>query len=590
MNLITKYYAAKVFKAWYFTLLVAVLIGLKNFDARAQELLYHTRIENENRGINLYYTGLFKLFEHTYFTTQTAGYQRLKFGDQFLTGQLSDTLVDFNKNDQFIIKLNPSQEIIDYWVIDNCELYDDHTNTDEYSVILLNVWHEEDADSLAIMTMPDGTQIPRKDHINQSIIVITDSLLNYIEYHVPTTGRIEQIEGGEELLYMGIQLRAGQEFILIGEDTVWNYQSIFGGYYETYVIAAYDLKSKEFLWWNRLGSGWSDWMLDFKIDDQENIYTLIYPGAFENYYADTVVYGAGTGPYYNVLLKIAPNGKYLWSQEFEGVEGEYLGRLYLDHDGNPYLTGQVYGPDIHLFDTTFILGINEHGKGIIIKLDQDGTFNWGVYLTGDYSHNVFSGLDINAQDDVIYLSGGVNEGNIELSGILYSIPPDIDAAYILKVDRFSGMDLGHVLFQGTSISKYYDVIVNEDGSLLTYMRFKGNKNFLGHQLQSLVINPSGFLLTLNTAWDTILSVMEPTLSLFHVYPNPVLSEGEICVDVKEVQGFNLYIIDSEGFIVRGIQKSLNNNLCVDLVGLVPGMYTVLIQSDNKYQSSKFIIQ
>ena len=563
---------------------------LSHSKSLAQHLLHHTRVENENRGINLFYTEIFKLFGDTYFTTSTAGYQRLKYGDEFLTGSRSDTLQDFNRVDQFIIKIDSTQNIIDYWVIDNCELYEDHTNTEQYSIMLINVAKEEDADSLAVMTMPDGTEIPRYEHLNESLLVITDPFMNYLGYRVPTTGRVVQLEGGQHMLYLGIEIPEGEEFILVGNDTVWNYQNSFGGYFPSIVIAAYDIDQNEFNWYNRFGSDYMDYLLDLKLDAFENIYMLIHPGGLSNYYADTIEITAGTPPYHNVLLKIDSLGQFQWAQNFEGIEGEYLGRLYIDHDDNPHVLGIFYGQIIHLFDTIFTVDVENNGRGILIKFNPSGGFEWGFILKGDYDNNTITNLDFSKEENAIYLTGYVSNGSIELTGTLYEDGSESQGTFLSKIDQTTGVDIGHLWFEGTISSIFHDVQIDNNGNPIFYLRFRGNKELLGYQLQSVPTGPSGFLLTLNTIWDTILNVKDFENEFFKIYPNPALINSTVNLEFISPYVKNLFVIDVLGIVVKRYQNIHGESLKIDLKGLAAGMYTIIAESEHSYQKSSIMLQ
>jgi hypothetical protein len=248
------------------------------FFVQGQELLQSSRINSENKGVALYYTSLFKAFGETYYTTPGGGYQRIQFGDTLLVGQRSDTLVDYHRHDQFFVKFDEDQKVMDSWVIDNCEFYFDQATVDSFQVLLVQVWDEEDGDSLAIMTMPDGTEIHRKDYLGQSLLITVDSNFNHVKHVSPTTGRIRYIEGGEEFLYMGIEIPDGVPYILVGQDTVNNYYHSFHmTYFTSLVLGKYDMRTDEFVWWKRMGSQGDDALVDLKLDHEENLIALIRP-------------------------------------------------------------------------------------------------------------------------------------------------------------------------------------------------------------------------------------------------------------------------------------------------------------------------
>jgi hypothetical protein len=572
--------------------LLVLLVFSNNFTSLlGQEVLNKKKIEIQGKGPVGTFQGLFELFGKNFFTMSGEGYDKIYYGGQLFSGNLADTLVENNRQDQFIFELGPSLEITDYYVIDNCEQYNDHTNTDEYGIMLVNFDDNEDADSLAVMTLPEGIEFKRRDYLNQSLLIVTDSNFNYIEHLVPTTGKILRIEGGRENLYMTIRIPKGESYILVGQDTIHNIYQILG--YESALIAAsFDLGSNSFNWIKFIGSTYLDYIYDLDLDTAENLILLVNPWTnIELIGEDTI--GLGTGPHYNIVIKLDKNGHYIWSENFEESRTEYFFNINLDDKGNIYLQGSIQG-NTKLLDTIIDVGdLNEPpSQAILLKLNSDGKFNWVYRIPGEYILNGFNYFHIDKKNENIYLNGSIQSGIFYLNGKEYVNPINKKAAYMLKLGSNSGSLNGYNLFQEMFPPTMRDITEDKNGNILTYVSVRDDVQFLDELLTPFGIRPAAYLLQITSDWDSIVFTKELNSGLFRLFPNPIKAGEEIVIELNDQwqsQDLKLVLVNAQGLIIRTITNS-GSSVKMATSGLPSGVYAFCVYDKMQYKATSIIIQ
>ncbi len=560
--------------------------------ASGQEILQKKKTEIRGKGIPIEYSNLFHLFGKTYYSTGWGGNDQVYYGGKLFAGAISDTLIDHTRRDQFIFELDTNLEVKSTYVIDNCEEYSDHTNTDDFGVMLINFESNEDADSLAIMTLPEGTQIKRSDYLGQSVLIVTDSNFNYIEHLVPTTGKILMIEGGSEHLYMTIRIPNGTPYILVGQDTFFNKEDFLISYPSSLILASYNLTTGTFNWANWLGSTHLDYIYDFKIDTDENLILLVSPyTTFELANEDTI--NIGLGPYYNIILKFDNNGNYQWGENFEESYTEYFYSLDIDDDGSIYLLGSIKFNEI-LLDTILNVGnwSNTPDHGILLKLKPTGEFDWAYQVEGEYRLNTFHKLVIKSATHELFLSGHHDLGSFVLNGINFSTSPDYSSAYILRINSDEGNLEDHVISQEGLPVFFPHMTIDEIGNLIAYIALNDRILFLDIELSPFEARSAGYLLRLSSEWKSLVKTHEVAIGLFKLYPNPVVIGQSIQIELDQkylVKNTHAVIVDMQGFVVKAVLVQ-DQMTSISTSGLVPGMYTLCVYNNQYYQSEMIVIQ
>lgn len=561
-------------------------------SANGQEILQKKKTEIRGKGMPIHSSNLFQLFGKTYYSIGWGGNDQVYYEGKLFAGSVSDTIINHSRRDQFIFELDSNLELNSTYVIDNCEEYSDHTNTDAFGVMLINFENEEDSDSMALMTLPEGIQLKRKDYLDQSVLIVTDSSFNYIEHLTPTTGKILLIEGGSENLYMTIRIPFGSPYILVGQDTFYNKPESLFDLPSSLILASYNLTSKSYNWSKWIGGTYLDYIYDFKIDSEENLVLLVNPlGAIKLESEDTL--GIGSGPDYNIVLKFDKDGKYKWGENFENSSSEYFVNLELDEEGGVYLTGYMHS-DIELLDTFLSVG-NVSGplaNAILLKLKSTGEFDWAYRVNGEYSTNTFHKLVINNASQELFLSGYVEVGNFVLNDINYTTSSAYSSPFILNINLIDGTLKGHISSQEGRPVSFLRMAMDETDNLIAFVHLNDIIHLLGVELTPFGNRSAGYLLRISSEWDSIVNTHELLPDLFKVYPNPILVDQSIQLELNQsslTSDMHALIFDMQGFVVKSLlvrdQKAL-----ISTAGLMPGAYTLCVYSDGFYKSEIIVIQ
>ncbi len=560
--------------------------------ANGQEILQKKKTEIQGKGPTGTYTRLIKLFGKNYFTTGRGGHYRVYYGGELYSGAISDTLVKDKRQDQFLFELDSTLEIKDFYVIDNCEEYIDHTNTDKYGVMVVHFDDKEDADSLAVMTLPEGIQLKRSDYLDRSVLIVTDSNFNYIEHAIPTTGKILLLEGGHENLYMTIRIPKGMPYILVGQDTIFNIFQPSAGYQSALILASYDLESKTFNWTKFIGSTYLDYIYDFKMDQEENLILLVNPyTSIELEGEDTI--DIGQGPDYNIVLKFSKYGEYLWGENFEESYSEYFYSLNIDDDNSIYLLGSI-NYDEELLDTFLYVGnwSETPSHGILLKLKSNGEFDWAFQVEGEYRINSFHKFIYNAEVEDIFLSGNLQFGSFKMNGVSYTDAPEYSSAYILKINKTEGKLIGHILSQEGLPVSFPEMAFDEAGNLIAYILLNDRIHFLGEELSPFASFSAGYLLRITSMWNSIVTTHLLSLDLFKVFPNPLRANQKFQLEIEQsyqMSNMHATIFDMQGFVVNSFVVERPKTL-LSTFGLMPGAYTLCVYNKGFYKSEIIVIQ
>ncbi len=559
--------------------------------ANGQEILQKKKTEIQGKGPTGTYTRLIKLFGKNYFTTGRGGHNRVYYGGELYSGAILDTLIKEKRQDQFLFELDSNLEVKDYYVIDNCEEYVDHTNTDKYGVMAVHFEEEEDADSLAIMTLPEGIQLKRSDYLDRTVLIVTDSNFNYVEHFVPTTGKILLIEGGRENLYMTIRIPFGRPYILVGQDTFYNQPAPPFKLPSALIIASYNLTSKTFNWSKWIGGTYLDYIHDFKLDSEENLVLLVNPlRAIELVGEDTI--DIGRGPDHNIILKFNKYGEYLWSENFEESYSEYFYSLHIDDIGSIYLLGLISNDEI-LLDTFVSVGnvpqIPSHT--ILLKLKPTGEFDWIYHMKGDYLVSAFHNLAFNNSSNSLFVSGFIDHGNFTFNNIDYVTSSEYTSAFILKVDKNNGSLKGHILSKDGKPVKFSELMEDNTSNLIVYIILSDRIKFLGEELSPFAFS-AGYLLKVTSVWDSIVNTHELLPDLFKVYPNPILVDQSIQLELNQsslTSDMYAVVFDMQGFVVKSLLLQSQKTI-LSTSGLLPGAYTLCVFNKGYYKSEILLIQ
>jgi len=132
------------------------------------------------------------------------------------------------------------------------------------------------------------------------------------------------------------------------------------------------------LWAERFGSTGADEGFDMVVDDQDNIWiTGEFRGTVDFDPSFNVQNLTSVGSSDIFVLKLAPNGSYLWAGQIGGVSFEKMEGIAVDSMGSIYLTGGYFN-DCDFDPTPGVFTLNSNGAWVafVMKITSTGNLAW----------------------------------------------------------------------------------------------------------------------------------------------------------------------------------------------------------------------
>lgn len=254
-----------------------------------------------------------------------------------------------------------------------------------------------------------------------------------------------------------------------------------------------------FVWAIQFGAGQYDAGTSITVDAAGNVVVA-------GYFAETVNFDPGIsdfeltafGGWDGVILKLTPNGNFVFAKQLGGVDDEYISAIQTDVSNNIYCTGSFnnvadFDPDN---TTAFELTSNGHTDVFVSKLDADGNFEWAQSFgrsEGDFG-----------------ISAAIDQsGNIYLTGQYEDVDTSSDySIFIIKLDG-DGNQLWdwELLDSTTGIASGYNtvnsIIADAAGNIYFSGIFVGTVDFdpLGGEFE--LTGPDSFIGKLNSSGELV---------------------------------------------------------------------------------------
>lgn len=342
----------------------------------------------------------------------------------------------------------------------------------------------------------------------------------------------------------------------------------------------------QLLWHKQLGGPGSASITGRKIrsDVEGNIY---FTGSFSH--SVDVDPGPSTfvltsnGQWDIFTLKMDSTGQLIWATSQGSVEDDIGQDLYLDHEGNIFIGGQIDFHYNHPSDPPF-----STDKDLFLqKRDPQGNLLWENYIGGDYFDNLRA-LSVDSSGNLLVFAHFIEAADVDPG-------PD---TLILTTQGYSDM---------------FILSLSPDGAL-NWARSLGGPN--GDYPRQLILTPSQELIVLGDFQETIdidpgpdsmiLSSSEesdyfiakyklevpngllspPTqASPFSVYPNP--SSGSFELAGLDSPPLQILLYDVQGKLVKRLSPE---NEIHDIGNLPESMYLLLIQTRQGWLSNKLLLQ
>jgi hypothetical protein len=338
--------------------------------------------------------------------------------------------------------------------------------------------------------------------------------------------------------------------------------------------------SGNFIWAKSIGNNCTEEGMSITVDGSGNIYTA---GRFEC--ATDFDPGPGTttitGLGYNdiFVLKLDPNGNYIWAKSIAGSDNDVCYSITTDNSGNVYTTGHFRGtPDFDPGVGTYTLTASGQTDFFISKLDINGDFVWARTIGG-------SGVDV-GHDIIVDASG-----NSYLTGDFQNTVDFDPGTSVYNLGTTGGCFISKYDANGNFVWAKSMYSTNIGGVSLAF-NLAGAKIYIAGNFSSTCdFNPPfGTNLTSSGSLDVFVTEYSSTnsiekfnsLSDIKIYPNP--SSNEIYFEGKTNEIKSIEINDVIGKNV----KSYNNVSSIDISSLSNGIYFLHIKTDKGDFNKKFI--
>jgi hypothetical protein len=162
-----------------------------------------------------------------------------------------------------------------------------------------------------------------------------------------------------------------------------------------------------FMWAKSFGSSLNDCGRNIAFDSSDNIYLIGYfEGTVDFNFGATSYNLTSNGLADGFILKLAPNGNFVWVKKFGGTgEDDFYG-IQIDNQDNIYYSGTFESLVCDIDPGTTTCNLNNQGKGdfAIGKLDSNGMFIWGKQI-GNSDPNWIYVLKYNRLTNQIIIAG-----------------------------------------------------------------------------------------------------------------------------------------------------------------------------------------
>jgi hypothetical protein len=200
-------------------------------------------------------------------------------------------------------------------------------------------------------------------------------------------------------------------------------------------------QSPTFSWAKKTSGTYNEDCTFIRSDSNGNIYSIgIFSGIVDfDPGVGTYTLSASTSYYDFYILKLDPNGNFLWAKKFGGNTGDdYANSITVDNNDNIVVTGYFFGNNIDFDPNAGTTLLSSYGLRdiFILKLDPSGNLIWvkqiGQASNSDECYSITS--DINSN---IYISGNfVNTIDFDPNAGIYNLTAStvLGYSYILKLN------------------------------------------------------------------------------------------------------------------------------------------------------------
>lgn len=236
----------------------------------------------------------------------------------------------------------------------------------------------------------------------------------------------------------------------------------------------------ELIWVKTFGSEVEDYGTGINFDAQGNVYVT---GVFQN----TVDFNpegesselTSTGYLDIFMLKLNVDGDFQWVKTIGSTEYEESVAVDVDADGNVYVGGYFYNPmDFDPSDAEFEMDPVSIGDGFIVKLNNEGNFQWAKQITGGFA--LLLAMEV-LDDGQIYAVGNFQQScdfdpHPESEHIVTAGSGSMDI-FVLRLDNMGNFINVATTEGDNGVSTTVDVAVDNNGNAYVTGYFGGTIDF-----------------------------------------------------------------------------------------------------------------
>ena len=348
------------------------------------------------------------------------------------------------------------------------------------------------------------------------------------------------------------------------------------------------------LWLKQIGGTGSDWGETISIDDNGNI-------VIGGHFSDVVDFDPGNsgttltsaGDYEAFVMKLDPNGNFLWAKQFAGANREFVNAVDFDDQGNLYVVGNFDGTvDFDPSNNINNLVSGPHrGDAFVVKLDGNGNLIWAQQMHQDGGSSGAGGNDFEdvkvSENGRVYCFGqffdtvSVNTGtgleffysNGDFDLMMLELTTNGDYVSTTQYGS-SKRDFGYAL------ELDYQMNIYATGQFWETIDFDGT-NSLGELTSNG--NSDAFILKLDLITSSISE--SDAYHPFVVFPNP--NNGKFSIDFGTDEIDKVEVWNVSGEIVKTVLHP--HSMTTDF-SLKPGVYILRVKSSEKYSSYRIVVQ
>jgi hypothetical protein len=509
-------------------------------------------------------------------------------------GAIIDTLDRYSYY-TYALKISKDLAFENAYVFKNVREVLDVAVTEKEIYVLLDSWNNTP------LMVGDSVYPSSKDKRERWLVVLDKQMQPKEVIHFHQT-HIDCIQPSteENEVYLGIWIHPWNDFIQLGEDTIWNYwlrsDTLFTPRPATAVLSKFNYKTREYKWHHKFGSISGSRIRDIELDKNGNVIVAGLAAGIEHIYLDNWVDSFPSTGFdmdgevvaETVILKFSPDGAFNWGLTTPEGRWDIIYDLEVDSEDNIYWSASFQGDTLFIRDTFFLLTLPEFqnlsSNYVTIKVDSTGQFKWGHNLEGKFRYGYPINLTIGENDEIYSLSsiiGGemtFNDTIIELDSAesleyLYSLNPDGTEDKLMYISRDYETDIRQV-------------IPLEDNKFIFQVDVSRNGKFFDYEFSDEPAEPIAFaLVDFNGTVNTVDQISHQSDLKIETYPNPVEQGTPLHIRLSKTKECVITLISMDGRKLRTRHypnNIINNEVLFNLPAGVPeGVYFLQVECDGE---------